>query len=219
MATAPLPPTPPAPEGPPPPASAPPAGEWLFGRYRLVPASRSLHAGERRMELDARALAVLECLLRQADSVVPRASLIAEAWPGVDVVFDSAVSKVMRRLRVALGDPHGNVLQTIYGEGYRLALPATLLPPMPAAATLAQRPPGLRNGAAHGQATSRDGVPDPSSPAPTLQLVPDPGKDDAGMPRRGPRAAWLVWLPWTIAALATLLAGCLAWLLHRAGAG
>ena len=217
MATVPLPPTPPAPEGPLPHASAPAAGEWLFGRYRLVPASRSLHIGERRMELDARALAVLECLLRQADSVVPRASLIAEAWPGVDVVFDSAVSKVMRRLRVALGDPHGNVLQTIYGEGYRLALPATLLPPMPP--TVAHRTPGLRNGAAHGQATPRDGVPASSTSTPKLQLVPDRGKDDAGIPRRGPRAAWLVWLPWTIAALATLLAGCLAWLLHRAGAG
>ena len=217
MATAPLPPTPPAPEGPPPPASAPPAGEWLFGRYRLVPASRRLHSGERRMELDPRALAVLECLLRQADSVVPRAHLIAEAWPGAEAVFDSAVSKVMRRLRVALGDPHGNVLQTIYGEGYRLALPATLLPPMPAPA--AHRPPGLRNGAAHGQAASRDGVPAPSASTSKLQLVPDPGKDDAGIPRHGPRAAWRVWLPWTIAALASLLAGCLAWLLYRAGVG
>ena len=134
MATAPLPPTAPAPGGRPSPPRAPPAGTWLFGRYRLEPATRRLHADGRTRELDARALAVLECLLLRANRIVPRATLIAEAWPETDAVFDSAVSKVMRRLRTAMGDGHGHVLQTIYGEGYRLALPATHLPAQPAPA-------------------------------------------------------------------------------------
>src|SRR5690606_33614635 len=95
-------------------------------------------------ELDPRAMAVLECLLRRAGQVVPRAVLIEEAWTGLDTVFDSAVSKVMRRLRLALEDGQGHVLQTIYGEGHRLALPATLLPPAPGdgGAAAGQEAPG-----------------------------------------------------------------------------
>lgn len=181
------------------------AEEWLFGRYRLVPAHRRLHAGERSMELDARALAVLECLLRHADRVVPRASLIAEAWPEADVVFDSAVSKVMRRLRVALGDSHGTVLQTIYGEGYRLALPATLLPPRPGTAAMMHAPVGARNGAVREPAREAATAAQRSRPTPDVSAKQHP-------PTRRP-GTWRIWLPWTIAALATLLSACLAWLL------
>lgn len=223
------------------------AEEWLFGRYRLVPACRRLHAGERSVELDARALAVLECLLRHAEHVVPRNSLIAEAWPEASVVFDSAVSKVMRRLRVALGDGHGTVLQTVYGEGYRLALPATLVPPRPGTGAALHGPTGTRNGAARdsplrpgptGPASMPDGgparapAPTPPAPAPSAAASPSAGDqalqhpkpipDASGKaptpPRRAP--AWQLWLPWTIAALAMLLSGCLAWLLlNQAGPG
>jgi len=124
---------------------------------------------DRERKLDPRACAVLLCLLRHAGEVVPRAMLIAEAWPAADAVFDSAVSKVMRRLRTALGDHAGHVLQTVYGEGYRLALPAVLLPPAP-------------------------------------DDIPAPGQA-AGAP------GWQVWLPWTLAVLASLAAATLAWLL------
>lgn len=119
----------------------------MFGDYRLEPAMRRLSARGQVRELDARALAVLECLLRHAECVVPRATLISEAWPGAAAVFDSAVSKVIRRLRIALGDSPGHVLQTVYGEGYRLALPAVLLPaeplepPRPPVASHAPLPP------------------------------------------------------------------------------
>ncbi|MBJ6978040.1 winged helix-turn-helix domain-containing protein [Luteimonas sp. MC1895] len=217
------------------------AEEWLFGRYRLVPAFRRLHAGERSVELDARALAVLECLLRHAERVVPRPTLIAEAWPEASIVFDSAVSKVMRRLRVALGDSHGTILQTIYGEGYRLALPATLLPPRPGTGATLHGSAGAGNGAAResplrpkpiGAASMPRGGP-AQAQAPPAQAAaaaaadqalqpPRPIPDASGKERTPPERApaWQLWLPWTIAALATLLSGGLAWLLlNRAGPG
>ena len=184
MATVPHPPIPPPAAGARTPQPAAREGQWLFGRYRLEPASRRLmHADGWTRNLDARGCAVLLCLLRRAEHVVPRATLIAEAWPGVDSVFDSAVSKVMRRLRTALDDHSGHVLQTIYGEGYRLALPAVLLPPAPEPPPA--DPPGV------------DAWPAPAAP-------PRPSS---------PLNPWLSRLPWAIAAVATLVALFLAWLL------
>lgn len=200
MATAPLPPTAPAPGGRPSPPRAPPAGTWLFGRYRLEPATRRLHADGRTRELDARALAVLECLLLRANRIVPRATLIAEAWPETDAVFDSAVSKVMRRLRTAMGDGHGHVLQTVYGEGYRLALPAVQLPPAPGRDGAA--PPAVHS-------ARRDASPAPVAPA----ADPPPGPVGRDTLDSGQRGRWLARLPWIIAAVATLAAAVLGWLL------
>lgn len=201
----------------------PPGGEWLFGRYRLLTASRQLQVDERSRELDPRAFAVLECLLRRPEAVVPRAELIAMAWPGMRVVPDSAVSKVMRRLRLALGDAHGTVLQTIYGEGYRLALPATLLPlpPRPPrlepvavddGAAWRRAPPGAADAASAASEAGTHAVPQaaPASPLPPVaasRLAPA-------------RAGWRMWLPWSIALASTLVAAWLAWLLLRGpGAG
>lgn len=144
-------------------------------------------------------MAVLECLLLRANRIVPRATLIAEAWPEADAVFDSAVSKVMRRLRTALGDGHGHVLQTIYGEGYRLALPATHLP---APTRETARPAGMASGA----------------PASTTH-APEASGGPAHIPAPTRRSTWLAWLPWIIAVASTSLAGWLAWLLFdRTGA-
>lgn len=200
-----------------------PAGEWLFGPYHLVTAPARLHAGERSRELDPRALAVLECLLHHAGEVVPRAVLIAEAWPDVDTVLDSTVSKVMRRLRIALGDAGGHVLQTVYGEGYRLALPATWLPsmaPAPGAPPAAPVEPGADASATDtGAATGIGPVVEPvsvASPAPHgADTLPSAARPGQPMQPPGRRRTWLAWLPWIVATLALLLAGYLGWLLMR----
>lgn len=226
MATVPLTPTPPLPAGRPrtagaaPSSQAGPAGEWLFGPYHLLPASARLRAGERSHELDPRALSVLECLLRHAGEVVPRAILIAEAWPDVETVLDSTVSKAMRRLRLALGDGGGHVLQTVYGEGYRLALPATWLPSAVPAMHARQAAPAqgatAAGVAAAGPAAGLDGaLPGPRAAGPDASN----GLETASRPARaGTHRSrnWLAWLPWAVATLALLLAAWLGWLLMRA---
>jgi DNA-binding winged helix-turn-helix (wHTH) protein len=190
-----------------------PGGQWLFGRYRLEPAKQRLHADDRARDLDARACAVLLCLLRHAEEVVPRATLIAEAWPGANAVFDSAVSKVMRRLRTALGDHSGHMLQTVYGEGYRLALPAVLLPPAPDTPDAPAPDHGVGAAFSPPLVAEAKSAPDPSTPG----AAPQTGTQ---RPPRASPSGWLLWLPWTIAALATVAAVALAWLLlHPAGAG
>ncbi|MEN1940252.1 winged helix-turn-helix domain-containing protein [Luteimonas sp. MJ174] len=177
------------------------AGTWLFGRYRLEPALRRLHADGHAREIDARALVVLECLLRHAEHVVPRATLTATAWPDAPSVPDSAVSKVMRRLRIALGDGSGHVLQTIYGEGYRLALPAVQLGRAPVVTPTPGRPPAA-----------------PAATAADSMHAPDEPRSVDAAARAG--VAWRARLPWIIATTATLVAIGLAWLLLRpAGAG
>lgn len=213
-----LPPAPPssapADDGRPQAPRASPEGQWLFGQYRFEPASRHLHADGRVRELDARAAAALDCLLRHAGSVVPRALLIAEAWPDADAVLDSAVSKTMRRLRTAVGDRSGHVLQTVYGEGYRLALPAVLLPRAPGPQTLrAGEPPASTPLDPRTPEQPQDPPPHPPA-APGPHPAPSPHPDPRPRSARG--AGWQR-LPWIIAAVATLAALALAWLvLHPA---
>ncbi|MBJ6980391.1 winged helix-turn-helix domain-containing protein [Luteimonas sp. MC1572] len=138
---------------------------WLFGRNRLDIESHQLIRDGYRTQLDERAFAVLTCLLRHAEQVVPRSTLVAEAWPGVAHVNDSAVSKTMRRLRIALGSEAGRSLSTVYGVGYRLTTPAVLVP---AGATLPQGGAGT-----NGTAVSVPGAPRPRLPGPG---VPEPAR-------------------------------------------
>ena len=215
MATVPLPPRPEIPAIPVPPTTEGPQ-VWLFGRYHLDPSRRRLDCDGHAQELDPRALATLECLLRRAGDVVPRAVVIAEAWPGAAGVPDSSVSKVMRRLRLALGDSRGRVVQTVYGEGYRLALPATPLPALQGGATrrIPLEPPSTPSPARRSVATPLPANGDgPALEARTLPVGPVGGRT-----RRQDRR-WLAWLPWTIAITATAVAASLAWMLLRRGAG
>jgi DNA-binding winged helix-turn-helix (wHTH) protein len=148
------------------------AGEhWLFGHHSLEVGSQQLVTGDRRIQLDERGFAVLTCLLRHAGGVVPRATLVSEAWPGIPHVTDSAVSKTMRRLRIALGSEAARGLVTVYGVGYRLASPAVLVP---AGASLpADRAPGV------------PGTQDART-LPTAKPPDDPDPDRAGAPPARP---------------------------------
>ena len=96
---------------------------WRFGGYVLDCARMELEHDGRRIRLEERTMRVLVCLLEHADSIVTRATLLAGAWPG-QVVSDSAIARAVMKLRVALGGDAERVLLTVYGVGYRLALPA-----------------------------------------------------------------------------------------------
>lgn len=164
-------PTTPLPHGQPPAArTAPRAGYWRFGRYTLDIARRELEHGGHRVRLDVRTLAVLECLLEHAGSVVPREVLIAQAWQRFPVA-DSAVSKAMRRLRIALGNDAGTVLLTVYGVGYRLALPAEREGADAGPAT-ATRPPGPQASPLPSVPAAGATLPAPAGPPPRQVRTP-----------------------------------------------
>jgi DNA-binding response OmpR family regulator len=86
-------------------------------------AERWVAVGESRVDLTSREHAVLLCLIRARGEVVSRRELLEKVWrlqfdPGTNVV-----DVQVRRLREKLG-PHGRLIETARGVGYRLALPS-----------------------------------------------------------------------------------------------
>jgi DNA-binding response OmpR family regulator len=92
----------------------------VAGPIVLDEARRSVTVDGRPVELSARELAVLECLLRHPDHVLSRDQLLDHAWPmGVAVTLNS-VDAYVSFLRRKLGPEAGERIQTVRGLGYRL---------------------------------------------------------------------------------------------------
>jgi pimeloyl-ACP methyl ester carboxylesterase/DNA-binding winged helix-turn-helix (wHTH) protein len=72
-----------------------------------------------RVALRAQALAVLQCLARNADRVVGKDELMQTVWRGV-VVTDDSLVQCIKELRRALGDDQHHVIETEPKRGYRL---------------------------------------------------------------------------------------------------
>ncbi|MGH8242195.1 MAG: winged helix-turn-helix domain-containing tetratricopeptide repeat protein [Steroidobacteraceae bacterium] len=86
-----------------------------------------------REQLDAKVMAVLVFVARNAGQVVPRETLLAELWPGV-VVTDDALTRCFYELRRQLSRAGGdtkyrNLIETLPKRGYRLR--GTVLPAGP----------------------------------------------------------------------------------------
>jgi DNA-binding winged helix-turn-helix (wHTH) protein len=76
------------------------------------------------VELSHSQHAVLATLVRAGGRVIERAELVACGWPGGRASYDSlarCVCTLRQRLRAAGGD--GEVIETAYRRGYRLAVP------------------------------------------------------------------------------------------------
>jgi DNA-binding response OmpR family regulator len=83
---------------------------------------RVLQISGRRIELTGRELGLLELLMRHAGRVVTRTEILDQVW-GMHFDPESNVIEVhMRRLREKLGEAASS-LETVRGQGYRLALP------------------------------------------------------------------------------------------------
>jgi DNA-binding response OmpR family regulator len=100
----------------------------LFDSRRLVMAGLTLDPvrhrctdGRAEIELSAREIEVLACLMLRAEGVVSKAELIATVW-GPDFQGDSNIVEVyVRHLRKKLEGPFGRkVIDTVRGSGYRL---------------------------------------------------------------------------------------------------
>ncbi|MGA0545266.1 protein kinase domain-containing protein [Brevundimonas sp. VNH65] len=95
---------------------------WLFADAVFDEPSWSLSVRERRMDLEGKPLLVLLELLLHAGETVTRDELLDAVWPDVHVV-EASLTTAISKLRKALGDRTGKVIETVPKIGYRLAAP------------------------------------------------------------------------------------------------
>jgi DNA-binding response OmpR family regulator len=93
------------------------------GDLSLDPSSREVRRGTAPVSLTAREFALLEFLMRQAGSVVPKSQLLVHVWDSADDIADLNVVEVyVGYLRKKIDGPFGrHAVQTVRGAGYRLA--------------------------------------------------------------------------------------------------
>lgn len=91
----------------------------------LDAATRELVDGDERLPLTRREYQLLECLLRQANTPVPREQLMRYAWSEKDDVDPASVNLVVSRLRRKLARlfPHVHI-ETVSRFGYQLSVVA-----------------------------------------------------------------------------------------------
>lgn len=95
---------------------------------QLDAGTREIVEGGRRAELTRREYLLIECLLRQANTPVPRDQMIRYAWPEKDDIDASTVNLVVSRLRRKLERQALEVrIETISRFGYQLTLPSSSL--------------------------------------------------------------------------------------------
>jgi predicted ATPase/DNA-binding winged helix-turn-helix (wHTH) protein len=98
---------------------------YRFGSHVLDLETLELRDGDRPVELEPQALAVLAHLVRNRHRVVPKAELLDEVW-GDRFVSDSALTTRIKHCRRAVGDDGQAqaVIRTVHRVGYRFVADA-----------------------------------------------------------------------------------------------
>jgi len=93
---------------------------YEFGPFRLYPDQRLFFRLEERLEVDRKALAILEVLVRNKGQLVTKERLLNEVWGDV-AVEDGNIGVQLSKIRKALGDDRrqAQFIETVHGEGYR----------------------------------------------------------------------------------------------------
>lgn len=98
-----------------------------FADLRLDPFRREAYRDGRYLKLTRKQFAVLELLMRAGGGIVSAETMLEKAWNEDADSLTSAPRVTMSTLRKALGAP--DLIVTVPGSGYRLALPATTTKP------------------------------------------------------------------------------------------
>ena len=91
--------------------------QLAFADLSLDTGTRTARRGPREVELTARESALLELLVRNARTVVPREQALAEIWDAAAV--PNVVDRYVARLRRKLGDPP--LIHTVRGVGFTVS--------------------------------------------------------------------------------------------------
>jgi DNA-binding winged helix-turn-helix (wHTH) protein len=98
---------------------------WAFADAVFDEPSWSLTLRGQRIELEGKPLLVLLELLIHAGETVTREELLDAVWPDVHVV-EASLTTAISKLRKAIDDADGAVIQTVPKIGYRLAAPVQI---------------------------------------------------------------------------------------------
>ena len=90
----------------------------VAGDVTLDPAKRTVHRGERLVELTRKEFGVLEVLLSAKGAVVSSEELLERVWDENADPFTTTVRVTVMTLRKKLGEP--GIIETVVGSGYRV---------------------------------------------------------------------------------------------------
>jgi DNA-binding winged helix-turn-helix (wHTH) protein/serine/threonine protein kinase len=96
---------------------------YRFGRFTFNGASQELWADGARRKLEAKPRAVLAALLAQPNFAVSKKDLIEAVWPGKKAVEPGSLLTAIYNLRTALEPDGAEIVESVPGIGYRLAVP------------------------------------------------------------------------------------------------
>src|SRR5262245_52203760 len=94
-----------------------PRARRRLGSAVLDERSATLEVAGAPVALDRSGYDLLAHMVRHAGQVVAKDELLRVGWPG-RIVSENSLTKAIGRLRVALGDPDGEVLRVVHGYGY-----------------------------------------------------------------------------------------------------
>ncbi|MCB0332083.1 MAG: response regulator transcription factor [Bdellovibrionales bacterium] len=93
-----------------------------FGDYRLSRAERTFSHKGRSIELTAKEFDLLTFLVERKGRVFSKSELLQYVWGYTSSAYEHTVSSHMNRLRAKLGQDGKELLQTVWGVGYRFLL-------------------------------------------------------------------------------------------------
>jgi len=101
---------------------------FQVGDWRADANQNLMWHGSRKVQLEPKAMAILQYLVIHANNVVSREILFAEFWKN-QVVTEDALNRAMWNIRRSLGDTPNNpqYIATIRNRGYKLIAPTTIL--------------------------------------------------------------------------------------------
>ena len=93
---------------------------YEFGPFRLYPDQKLLFRQDERLDVDRKALAILEILVQNKGQLITKERLLKEAW-GEVMVEEGNIGVQLSKIRKALGEDRKQVqfIETVHGEGYR----------------------------------------------------------------------------------------------------
>ncbi|WP_086851541.1 response regulator transcription factor [Amycolatopsis kentuckyensis] len=91
------------------------------GDLRLDPSARTVHRGQKRIELTAREFGLLEFLLRRAGTALSKNEILSHVWDAHYDGDENVVEVYIGYLRRKIDAPFGtHTIETVRGVGYRL---------------------------------------------------------------------------------------------------